>query len=151
MNTFPWKGKVVCSPLASQPSLPSRMQRSPGCGWKCTLPVLPRAAPSSQKETAYVCPAWAHPCLPRSITSGTLRTLGTSHPSACLQIKLTEYNPQAGNSLLGPPHSSHGLYTLLGQRAGQPHRVSHRSAYWPTLTPTQSRPQMSGQYRVCVF
>lgn len=61
------------------------------------------AAPSAQKETAYVCPAWAHPCLPRSITSGTLRTLGTSHPSACLQIKLTEHNPQAGNSLLDPP------------------------------------------------
>lgn len=128
----------ACSSLASQPGLPSRMQRSPGWGWKCSPPVLPRAAPSAQKETAYMCPAWAHPCLPRSITSGTLRTLGTSHPSACLQIELTEHNPQAGNSLLDPSHSSHCLHTLLGQRARQPPE-SHADQHIGSPSP-QPRP-----------
>lgn len=104
------RGTGTCSPLTSQPGFSSRMLRSPGWGWGQAPPVLPKAAPSAQKETACVClacPAWAHPCLLRSMTSGTLRTLRTSHPSACLQIRLTKCNSQAGKSLLGPPLSSH--------------------------------------------
>lgn len=121
-------------------------------GW--ASPVLSSAAPSPQKETqpvcALACPAQAHPCLPRSVTSGTLRTLGTSHPSACLQVRLTQLYPQAGKSLLGPRFSSHRPLSAWAKGRAAP-RVSHRPAYWHTLTLAQPRPQLSGGYRVCLL
>lgn len=104
MNTSRWEGRVVLV-VHWLHSLASRQ----GCGGarardgNAPHQFCQGGSTFCSEGNSLCMPCLGSPCLPRSITSGTLRTLGTSHPSACLQIKLTEHNPQAGNSLLDPP------------------------------------------------
>lgn len=122
------------------------MLRSPGWGCGCAPLALPRAAPSAQEETQPVCVCPGLP-LPRLALASQVSDLWNSentqeisHPSACLQVRITERDPQAGRSLLGAHLSSHCPHTAWEKGRAAPQSPT-QTCRWPTLTPAQLGPQ----------
>lgn len=92
--------------VASQPGLPSRVLR-------IGMPPLPSSGQGStfcsEGNTACMCPGLPHPSssLPCQATTSETGKSQVSHPSACLNIRLSKCKPQAGKSLRNSPLHSH--------------------------------------------